>query len=159
MSQQDTYVKEIDGVRFEMGMLPPRKSHRLLLSFSKMVGPSIGPLADSLIASSEGKSIKNLLDLDVDLGDLVEKVSKTFFADLDIDKIDEFMDAFAEVTFVKDGPLNKVFDLFFLGRLDLMYGWFLWGIKIQWGKSVSALVKSTIQSAQTAKSQSTSQNT
>jgi hypothetical protein len=122
-----------------MYMLPPMQSHNLLVDFTKMVGPSVGPLLDALTQSPGG--ISNI-NLDAELVDgFFTKSLHNFFTDLNKDVLQNTINAFAAVTTVNGAILSKTFDSEFQGELDKMYRWLAWGLDVQWGKSFRALVK------------------
>ena len=138
MSQKDPVIKRIDDYNFKMFMLPPLLSNRLLLEVTKMIGPSVGPVADMIFNSAKSR---NTDALDVELGyDFFSKVSQTLFKDLEVATTERLIEAFSKVTAVDDQPLEGRVDYFFIGELDVMYQWLAWGLKVQWGKCLGSLV-------------------
>lgn len=140
MPQNEPHKTKIGDHDFVMYMLPPRKSHKLLQKVIKNVGPSIGMFFDGM----KGGDVANVMDKDVALSPIVSKI----IDDLDDDLLDVLMDEFAEITHVDGGLLKAQFDIFFMGNLDLMYLWLFWGAKVQWEKSLRALVGKIIPAAQ-----------
>ena len=53
MSQKDEMSKRIGEHEYTVQMLPPLKSHDLLVSVTKMIGPSVGPLLDMLVSQAK----------------------------------------------------------------------------------------------------------
>jgi hypothetical protein len=132
MSQMHSQIKEIDGHQYEMFMMEPRASNRLLTKVGKMILPSLGPIADFL-TGAVGKSGKGLMD--IDLGDdFFSKTLSTLCSDLDEKVMDEVIDAFQEITQVDGKSLKPIFAAHFLGELQSMYKWLGWGMQVQWGK-------------------------
>lgn len=140
MSQREGVNKAIDGHNFTMYMLAPRQSNALLVKVSKMIGPSAGPIIDQIMVLTKGRPISESLDQEVDVSDFFTKASGVLFSSLDQLVIDNVIDEFAKVTEADDVFVNRIFDDFFRGKLDLMYKWLAWGMSVQWGKSLSALV-------------------
>jgi hypothetical protein len=129
----------INSSSYEMHMMSPRKSHRLLVEVVKMIGPSLGPVADMFFSGS--KPAADVMDQKL-TPEFFTKAAQALFSSLDERILDKVIDALAEKTMV-DGKLlsNKgVLDLHYMGKLDEMYKWLAWGMTVQWGKSLSALV-------------------
>lgn len=142
MSQVTSNKESINGHEYEMFMLPPMDSHELLMDVAKMVGPAVGPLLDQLL---QGKSAGNLeFDkvMEQDLGpEFFTKAAGSLFSNLNKVVLKKVIDAFKEVTLVTgSGKLTDIFDVQFSGELDAMYKWIAFGMKVQWGKSLNALV-------------------
>ena len=162
MPQNELASTTIGEFDYEMAMIAARRSNRLLIAVAKMVGPAVGPLIDK--AADQKKGVKSLLD--VELGaDFFSKALSNLFAHLDEDTLDRVVDEFAKVTFVtgvgKLSDQGKI-DIHFQDRIGDLYKWLLWGMKVQWGKSLSALdfFTSTVQGAKKEKeSQSPSTST
>lgn len=129
MSQETSEKVMIENEEYEIYMLTPRLSHHLLLDLLKIVGPSLGAVFDKAAAN------KNLLDQDVG-----STIGTDLFDKLDPVIIDKMIDAFSEITLVDGKQLSKIFDAHFLGRLHVMYIWMFNCMRIQWGKSLSALL-------------------
>ena len=139
MSQQDVNKKVIDGHTFEVLMMPPMPSHRLLM---KLLG-IIGPAASHLVDREYGNASSSVLDEEV-TGGFFAKVISSLFDKLDCDVTEEIINAMKEVSSVsvaekKMAPLASVFDVFFAGKLDLMYKWLIFAMQVQWGKCFSVL--------------------
>lgn len=162
MSQQDGATKKIGDRAFTMYMLPPRKSHNLLMDLFKMIGPTMGTLFDGFMGKGKGLNLENIDDLD--LGpDFFSKSTKQLFEAINKETLDSIIDALQTVTVVDPGgKLADIFDAIFLGKLPDMYAWLIWGMQVQWGKSLSALAKEATSrgaKVKTSRSQSPSTST
>lgn len=139
MSQADPHKISIDGHEFVMHMLPPMVSHDLLIEVVQMVGPGMGPVLDALGSNVKGKQVTDLLSEDL-TSDFFSRASEALFKGLRRDVIERVIRAFRSVTRVDNQLLDGTFDIFFLGRLDLLYRWLGWGMGVQWGKAFRALL-------------------
>jgi hypothetical protein len=72
--------------------------------------------------------------------DFFSKAATALFGGLRKDVLERIIRALRGVTQVNGKSLDPVFDAFFLGKLDLMYGWLVWGMSVQWGKVFGALL-------------------
>jgi len=144
MSQQDGVTKIIGEHEYTMYMLPPMLSNDLLIDVLKMSGPSIGKGLDAILGSDNvDVSNFNLEDLEIPK-DFFTDVIGGFLQSLEKEVFNNVMNTFKKVTLVKDvGQLDGagVFDVHFMGELDKMYKWVAFGISVQWGKSLSALIE------------------
>jgi hypothetical protein len=157
VSQLDAQILEIDEVKYEVYMLPPLLSHDLLMDVMKMVGPAIGPVLDKLF--SGGRSAGEVLDMEVDAA-FFSKAASALFSGIDKKVLGNVIKELSKVTIVAPGGnLNKIFDFHFKGELDKMYKWLAFGMKVQWGKSLGALVNAVPQVPQGAKEESPSPKT
>jgi len=156
MSQAQEVIEKIGEHEYTMYMLPPIASHDLLMDVAKMIGPSFGSLMAGLMPS--GKQEKNnetLASLGEALGEdakedslgdkeingvFIEKAITTLFTDLDKTVLHRVIKLLTDVTHVDGKELRKNFDIHFRGSLDQMYLWIAFGMRVQWGKSLSALV-------------------
>jgi hypothetical protein len=128
VSQLDERSQTIDGIRFEFKMLPPRKAARIMVELTKLLGPAVGNAADSV----GGGGIQELMEKDVSAG-MLSGILGGISDRLDPDKLDNLMDEFSRVTFVKNGDkkplLNDVFDSTFAGKPGTMFRWLAASIK------------------------------
>jgi hypothetical protein len=132
MSQMHSQTKEIDGPTYEMFMMEPRASNRLLTKVGKMILPCLGSVAD-VFANVFSKGSSGLMD--IDLGDeFFCKALSTLSQDLDEKVIDQVIDAFQDATHVDGKALKPIFAAHFQGELQTMYKWIGWGMQVQWGK-------------------------
>jgi hypothetical protein len=137
MSQHEGVTETIEGKSYTMYMLPPMQSHNLLVDVVKMVGPALGPLMDTVF-SEKSKSGEDVLEQE--LGSrFFERAAEKLFGGLDKAVFEKVVEAFKEVTHVDKKPLAPIFDAWFSGDLATMYKWLMFGMKAQWGKSLSAL--------------------
>ncbi|NIQ91020.1 MAG: hypothetical protein GWM98_04725 [Nitrospinaceae bacterium] len=137
MSQADGITKEIGDHKFTIYYLPPVESHDLLIDLAKMIGPSLGPVLGSVGSELSEKGLAAIMDIELD-PEFLSQAASTLFNNLDKPVVKKVMEALRSKTLIDGKPLDKVFDVVFLGRLDLMYRWFFWGIWVQWGKSFGA---------------------
>jgi hypothetical protein len=156
VSQLDAERKVIGGKTFEMYMLPPMESHELLMDVAKMVGPSLGPVLDKLFG--EGRSKGEILEQELG-AEFFTKAASALFAGLDKKVLADVMGALRKVTFVDGACLDGTFDVEFKGNLDSMYKWLFFGMNVQWGKSLGALVSAVPALPQGAKEESPSPKT
>lgn len=141
MSQNTEAKTKIDGHDYVMYMLAPMVSHNLLMDVVRMVGPALGPALDALFGMAKEKKGADFLDLE--LGpEFFGKAAKALFEGLDKKVLENVIDAFKDQTHIDGKPLGPIFDIFYRGELGAMYKWIAWGMKVQWGKSFSALVTS-----------------
>jgi hypothetical protein len=137
MSQLTADTKRIGESDYLMRQLPPMQSHDLLMDVSKMLGPSLGPLLDTLFVGKDAAAV-----MDMDIGPaFFTQAAVAFFKGIDKKVISNTISAFAKVSEVDGKPLHLILDDHFHGNLHEMYGWLAWGMSVQWGKSVRALVK------------------
>lgn len=129
MSQLDGETKDIDGHKYTVYMLPPMTSHELLVDVSKMIGPALGPLIDGAQQQSDGLNYRALFD----------RAAQALFSGLDKAVLRALIDKMSEVSHVDGKPLKPIFDGHFRGRLDWLYAWLAFAMKVQWGKPLSAL--------------------
>lgn len=156
MSQLDAEKKVIGGKTFEVYMLPPMDSHELLMDVAKMVGPSLGPVLDKLFG--EGRSKGEVLEQELGT-EFFTKAASALFSGIDKKVLADVMQALREVTHVDGVPLDGSFDMQFKGNLDSMYKWLFFGMKVQWGKSLGALVNAAPALHQGVKEESPSPKT
>lgn len=143
MSQLTSEKKEIDGNSYEVYMLPPMISQDLLMDVAKMVGPALGPVLDKFFNGGNPDVLNQELG-----ADFFSRAASTFFMGLDKKIMRDVIGAMSGVTEVDGKPLKNIFDIHFRGRLEVMYQWLMFGMKVQWGNSLSALVKAAPQGAQ-----------
>ena len=139
MSQVAPHARTIGDHEFTMYMLPPMTSHNLLMDLLQMVGPGLGPVFDALGSKAQGKQISELLNEDL-TSDFFTKAADALFRGLRKDVLENVIKMFRQVSQVDGKQLDGVFDAIFLGRLDLMYQWLVWGMQVQWGKAFGALL-------------------
>jgi hypothetical protein len=156
MSQMHSQKKEIDGHQYEMFMMEPRASNRLLTKVGKMILPSLGPIADMLSNAFSGGG-KNVMDLDLG-NDFFSKALTQLCLDLDEKTMDTVIDEFQKVTHVDGQQLDKIFAAHFLGRIDNMYKWLAWGMQVQWGKCWGVLADMPLVKSALAKTTEASQS-
>jgi len=143
MSQLKSESKEIDGNSYEVYMLPPMLSQDLLMDVAKMVGPALGPVLDKFFNGGNPDVLSQELG-----ADFFSRATSTFFIGLDKKVMRDVIGAMANVSNVDGRPLKVIFDIHFLGRLEIMYQWLMFAMRVQWGNSLSALVKVAPQGAQ-----------
>jgi hypothetical protein len=137
MSQMTPEETTIGEHKYEMYMLAPIKSHNLLMDVAKMAGPALGQAIGALFGGAA--SNEEILEKEVTT-DLLSGALGKLFEDLNKSTLEQVITIFREVTHVDGKPLDKIFDAHFRGKLEDMYLWMAWGFRVQWGKSLSALV-------------------
>jgi len=123
MSQRDSESKVIDGTKYVVYMLPPRKARKILVRIFQVMAPSAGEAvsrADDNVSNALGDILKNLADR------------------LDDNDLEWMMGVLAEVTTVETGPnqapyLSKFFDAQFKGKIGAMMKWFVFALGAQYG--------------------------
>lgn len=138
MSQKVGTLQRIGEHDYTMYMLAPMISHDLFIDVLKMVGPALGPVVDALLKQGETKDLTGFLQQDLGV-DFFTKAASSLFGGLDKKILAATIAAFRTVSFVDEKPLDGIFDEHFRGDLGGMYQWLLWGMRVQWGKSLSAL--------------------
>jgi hypothetical protein len=138
MSQMDGETLELDGHKYTVYMLPPLASHDSLMDVAKMVGPALGPVFDVFLSSATGNK-KPLPEMELDTA-FFSRAASALFGGIDKATLRRIIDQMAEVTHVDGKPLKPIFDAHFRGKLEAMYQWAGFAMKVQWGKSLSALV-------------------
>ena len=138
MSQKDGVTETIGESKYVMYMLPPIQSHNLLMDVVKMVGPAIGDAVGAIFDGKPADKEIDILNMDVP-GELISGALTKLFDGVNKKTLEQMISAFRGMTHVDDAPLDKTFDNHFRGELDMMYKWLFWGMKVQWGKSFSAL--------------------
>jgi len=148
MSQTKPIKTEIKGHEYDMYMLDPLTSHDLMLDVMKMIGPAAGPVMDAVfgvIKTALKAKVEDIGDMEIPNTAFSDAFSKLFPA-LDKRTIRECIDTFRKITTVDGKPLAKeeIFKLHYTGALDEMHAWLLWGMRVQWGKSLIGLAKETM---------------
>ncbi len=138
MSQQEGVTETIADREYTMYMMPPIASHNLLMDVAKMVGPAIGESLGALLSGKSGGDAASVMEQQV-TPELLSGALSTLFADINKTTMEKVIKAFREMTHVDGAPLDKMFDRHFQGKLDEMYKWLAFGMRVQWGKSLSAL--------------------
>jgi hypothetical protein len=135
MSQRDSEKLTIDDQVFEVFMLPPKQARSMLIEMTKIIGPTLGALADVR------GGLRGLLDLDLAgmSATRFQQLAMTLVDRLDPKLLDEHMRALADVTELDGVPLSKVFDLKFRGKLGTMFKWYGFALKVNYGDFFSAL--------------------
>lgn len=139
MSQHDAVSTTIDGCKYEMNYLPPMESHELFMDVVKMVGPTLGPLFDLLFAGkAKSSDLKTMLDQEIG-PDFFSRATTSLFDALNKDVSRRVIEGLRKVSRADGTSLDSQFDVHFHGRLDSMYKWVFWGMRVQWGKCFGAL--------------------
>jgi hypothetical protein len=141
MSQATLETTQFDGHTYGMYQLPPMVSHDLLMDFTRMVGPAVGPLLDTLFAAFSGKGVEAVLEMDL-TPSFFTAAAGSLFGGIDKRVIENTIRKFSEYSEVDGMKMTPgIFEAHFLGNLDAMYRWLAWGMKVQWGKSLRALAE------------------
>lgn len=129
MPQADFQEKEIDGVRYTIRMLPPRKAQAILLEMVKVAGPSFAEIASNV---KPGVSFE---DSEMDFGRIVGLLAEK----LDQRMLDDHQAAFASVTEADGVLLKGIFDKHFHGRVMSMLKWHAFAIQANFADFSDAL--------------------
>lgn len=139
MSQHDGVTETVGEHEYTMYMLPPMRSHNLLMDVAKMVAPAIGDAVGALLSGKTDEKKASIMEQEIS-PELISSAVSKLAKDVNQKTSDKVFSAFREVTHVDGKPLDRIFDEHFRGALDEMYRWLFWGMRVQWGKSLSALV-------------------
>jgi len=139
MSQNQPVTEDIEGIQYTFYMLPPMTSHNLLMDVAKMIGPAVGPVLDSALKGESSEQGQSFLDKEVG-PEFFTNAAGALFRELDKNILERVIKEFSQSSEADGAPLNKIFDAHFQGALDRMYKWLAFGMRVQWGKSLSALV-------------------
>lgn len=139
MTQLTEHREIIGENEYTMTPMSPLLSNELLIALTKMIGPGLSGLLQSIMTSKDPEILNANFDWK-----LLGKMSFNFFENLDHNVLNRIMKEFARVTVVEGkGPLFKIFDIHFIGNIDEMYQWLFWGISVQWGKLANVLQDAT----------------
>ncbi len=139
MSQKDGVTETIGDHEYIMYMLPPIKSHNLLMDVARMVAPAIGDAVGALLSGKSDEKKADILEQEIG-PELISSAISKLARDVNQKTSEKLISTFREMTHVDGKQLDKIFDDHFRGALDEMYKWLFWGMRVQWGKSLSALV-------------------
>lgn len=133
--QTDSKKETIDGVEFEVFMLPPKVGRDILVDMSRVIAPALGALADA-----KG-GLLALMNSEV--GDIsasrFQSLASALADKLDKKMLDEHMRHLVEVTAVNGVPLSKTFDLQFRGRIGLMLKWYAFALRTNFADFIETL--------------------
>jgi len=119
--------EDIDGMTYQVSPLPAKQALKLARKITAIVGK---PLAQAL-----GESAKDRALLMSRLAEVGERISD--------DDLMSVCNQLAEQTLIGNGDemaqLHKCFDVHFAGRLDLMFQWLAFALKINFGPLVKSL--------------------
>ena len=129
MSQVDGETKEIGGRKFTVYRFAPKLARRHLLKIGKVLGPSLGQVAEASMGQAKASG-KDALDADIPIGEVIGGVVER----LDEDYVEALMDDCAKVTHCEPGgELWKTYDAVFLGNPRAQFEWFMFALKVQFG--------------------------
>lgn len=123
MAQSDKHKATIDGVEYEVSMLPARRGQRLFHRLLSIIGP---PLAAAIGS------------LDDDAAELAPALSM-LFAKATPDELDDIFQELAEVTLVDGKPLKPIYDVHFAGRHLAAHRWALFALRCQYADFFDAI--------------------
>lgn len=141
--------EEIDGVTYEVAMLPARASWRLLQEILRAIAPPLGVLLGEVFddaASLKGIASKVKLKIVGDgdsltggkelSGKILEQAIEVLLKSTGPDFIDEVTDQMAKVTIVTGteagGKLDKIFDVHFMGKMSSLAKWLAFALRVQY---------------------------
>lgn len=142
-----TLSTEIDGHKYEMQMLPGTTSWKLMLKITKMLGPGLGKLLDTILSTLRGK--KQLTGKDVMQALMAMELSQSFISEIVEALVDRVEEAEVEIII---GTLAGVcsangmilaqaghFDSHFTGRPWAIMKWLGWALQAQYSGSSRGL--------------------
>jgi hypothetical protein len=124
VSQQNSEIKEIEGVKYEVFMLAPSVSLDLGVEIGKVLGPAFGALIDKASATEA----KDVLDTDVNFAD----AAKLLFQNLEKGMLQNVILKLASVTHADGTPLDKIWEIHFRGKLGSLFKWMGFALKVQY---------------------------
>ncbi len=125
--------KVIDGVTYEVQMLPGTKSWKMLLRLGKMIGPALGKVIDG----SEG-SLQNLMNADLSevfIGEALTALTER----MDEAEVEIIIQQLAECTIVDNKPLKGIFELHFQGNPGALLKWLAFAVQANFAPFSNAL--------------------
>jgi hypothetical protein len=140
MSQLDSHKTRIGEHAYEMYPIPPTQSMDLLTDLVSIIAPVIAPVLDAVFSDKKTESVMD------------KEISPALFSGafnkLDAKQLKEVRKVVERElrmkTLVDGKKLDPIFEVHFLGELQNHLKWLKWGIEVQWGKSLSALIKDMI---------------
>lgn len=139
MSQKEGVTETIGENQYIMYMLPPLVSHDLLMDVTKMIGPALAALVGGIFGGKTPENAEEILEKEVN-SDFLTTALERLFQDINKATLTKVIQHLRPMTHVDGKPLDQIFDIHFQGELDGMYKWLFWGMRVQWGKSLSALM-------------------
>ncbi|KKN04673.1 hypothetical protein LCGC14_1095060 [marine sediment metagenome] len=145
----------VDGVNYTFEMLEATRSWKLVLRLAKMLGPSLGHLADALLSGGEGVSkevsgkelINRLMAFDFS-GDFVGSAIEALVDHMGEAEVEYVINELKSKTRVNDTqPLSQVFDLHFQGEPWKIINWMRHALTAQMGPSLGGLGNAAGQAA------------
>ncbi len=137
----------IDQHKYEMQMLPGTRSWKLMLRITKMLGPSLGKMLDTILSTIRKKKLAGakLTGADVTQALMGMELSESFISEVVEALVDRMQES--EVEFVID-ELKSVcaadgtmlsgthFDVHFTGRPWAIMKWIAWALQAQYSGSL-----------------------
>lgn len=124
MSQLDFHEETIDGVTYQVRMLPARRAQRLLIRLGKIIGPGLGAVRDA----------------DAEIGAaLFAQAASALFLSADEEAVDGILMELAEVTLADGKPLKPIYDVHFAGRIFSAGKWAAFALRAQFSDFSDAL--------------------
>lgn len=125
-------TKEIGGYEFTVSQLPGSIGLKMFFDLVKMVGPSIGALIDegggSLTMSDLGKLAGDKKIAQAGLSGAIKELA----LNMNDAQVDKMIKQLRECTQVKGhGPLNKVHDAIFAGKIKAQLEWLAFALQVQ----------------------------
>jgi hypothetical protein len=124
MSQRTSEAKEINGVKYEVFMLPPKISLSLMEDLGKVLGPAFGALVDRSFSSQTGDA----LDSEVSF----TGAAKLLFQNLEKGMMQDVILKLASVTHADGTPLDKIWEVHFLGKMGSLFKWLGFALRTQY---------------------------
>ena len=131
---------DIDGHTYHITMLPGTRSWKLMLRITKILGPSLGKVVDTILQSVKGK--KGLTGRDVMQSLMSLKLSTNFIGEvvealcnrMEEDEVEFVINELRSVCFAGNKRMDDDthFDAHFMGRPWAIMKWLGWALRIQY---------------------------
>jgi len=138
MSQKDPVTKQIGDNNFEMYPLPPSVSMDLLIDVVSVLSPVVAPILNGIFSGKSDADKEEILEKEIDADLFLDALKSLKPQELKRVKND-LIKGLSQVTHVNGKSIDRAFEALFLGDIGSLLQWLAWGMKVQWGKSLSAL--------------------
>jgi hypothetical protein len=111
----------------------------LLTDLISVISPVVAPVLGAVFSGKAGEEKEAILDREINPDMFASAVTQLNSKELK-DVRRAMVREFAKVTHVNDVKLEGTHEKHFYGNIAELLQWLAWGCKVQWGKSLSALV-------------------
>lgn len=127
MAQTHSQSKTIDGVEYEVRMLPATEGQLMLTQIGRILGPAF-----SRAVAGEG-------GIDQDISTVLASAIPALFAAAEPKEIDGILKKLAEVTLADGKPLKPIYDVHFAGKIGSLAKWAGFSLRVQYADFFDAL--------------------